>query len=329
MEPIISVIVPVYNVEKFIKKSIESLINQTFKEFEVLIVDDGSEDKSIEIAKKIASNDNRFIFLTKENGGLSDARNYGIERAKGEYLSFLDSDDYFDSQYLEKMYNKIKKENADICVCDIELVKENGDFIRIQKNAYSHTISGEEAFLDDIQTISIISMAQNKLYKKELFDTVEYPKGLYYEDRATTYKLFLNSKKVTFVNETLFFYVQRDGSIMNSLNQKKIDDRFLVIDSIKNYLISNNIFDKYEKEFIICYLLNVPLAGSSMIAMYSNEYDREINNFLNKIDNNYFNLENILLLKTNHIKKMVALLLLKLNKNIFRYFLVKEKSKSF
>lgn len=329
MEKLISVIIPVYNVENFIKRSIESLTNQSFTNFEALVIDDGSTDNSINIAKEIAGNDKRFIFLTKENGGLSDARNYGIERANGKYLSFLDSDDYFDDYFLEKMYHKTINENADICICDICLVKEDGGFIRNQKSKYINTISGEEAFTDNIQSISITSGAQNKLYKKELFEDTKYPKGLYYEDRATTYKLFLKSNRVAFVNESLFFYVQREGSIMNGLSKKKLDDRFIVMESINDYLKEKNIFDKYQNEFKICYLLNIPLSGASMIAMYSNEYNKEINNFLRRADTNYFDLTNIFLLKKNHTKKMIALLLLKLCPSIFKYLLIKEKSKNF
>ena len=329
MNPIISVIVPVYNVENFIQKSIKSLINQTFKDFEVLVVDDGSTDKSIAIAKKTVNNDKRFIFLEKENGGLSDARNFGIEKAKGKYLAFLDSDDFFDKTYLEQMYMKIIKEDADICICDIELVKEDGSYIRTQKNRYQNTISGFEAFIDDIQTISIISMAPNKLYKKELFQDIQYPKGWYYEDRATTYKLFLNSKKISFVNKSLFYYLQREGSIMNGLSQKKIDDKFAVINSIKEYLLKKNIFSKYQKEFMVCYLLNVPLAGAVQIAMYSDNYNQQISEYILRVDKDYFTFKNILLLRKNHLKKMFALLLLKLNKKFFKYLAVKEKEKSF
>ena len=328
--PIISVIMPVYNVEKFIQKSIVSLLNQTFLKFEVLVVDDGSEDESIKIAKRAAGSDRRFIFLTKKNGGLSAARNYGIDKASGKYLSFLDSDDYFDKSFLEKMYSKIIQDNSDICVCDVTLVKENGDFIRYQKVKYKRAISGFDAFLDNIQTVSIISMAQNKLYKKKIFDgDNKYPEGLYYEDRATTYKLFFNSKRICFVNEPLFFYVQRKGSIMNGIDQKKIDDRFIVINSIKKYLKGKNIFHQYKKEFIICYLLNVVLSGSVQIAAYSKKPRKELLSYKARFNKKYFTYKAIFLLKKTSTKKMLILILLKLSYRIFIYYASKEKKKIF
>lgn len=327
--PKISVIVPVYNVENYIKRSIQSLLDQTYTNFEALIVDDGSKDRSIDIAKKLVKDDERFLFFIKENGGLSDARNFGLGKASGKYISFLDSDDYFDRFFFEKMIYKLINDNSDVCICDIDLVKEDGSFISSRKTFYDKKISGVDAFIDNLQTISIVSMAQNKLYKKELFKEIRYPKGLYYEDRATTYKLFLKSNSVSFINQSLFFYVQRKGSIMNGLNQKKIDDRFIVIDSIKKYLQENNIYKTYDREFKNCYLLNVPLAGASMIAMYSNDYKVEIKNFLNKTDNKIYSLKNIILLGKIHKLKALALLLLKLQPILFKKLLVKFKSRNF
>lgn len=325
----ISVIVPVYNVEDFIKKSICSLKEQTFTDFEVIIVDDGATDNSINIAQENTKNDPRFIYVSKINGGLSDARNFGINLAKGEYLAFLDSDDYYSPFFLEKMYNKIIEDNADICICDIELVKENYESIKVIKNKYIKPISGLIAFKDNLSNISISSGAQNKLFKKDLFSDERFPKGLYYEDRATTYKLFLKSKKITFLNEALFYYLQRNGSIMNGLSNKKLDDRFIVLDSIKQYLQKEGIFIDNIKGYICCYLLNVILSGSAQIAMYSTDYNKEIGIYLSRIDKKMFTIRNILSLRKEHFKKMIALLILKYNKKIFRYITMREKTKKF
>lgn len=329
IKPIISVIVPVYNVEKFIQKSITSLLNQSFKEFEVLIVDDGSQDNSIAIAKQTVNADERFIFLEKENSGAGGARNYGIKRAKGQYLSFLDSDDYFDDTFLEKMIIKMKQEGADICICDIALVKENDEFIKTIKNKYSQSITGKAASIDNLQAKSISSSPSDKLYKKELFSDIKYPEDLYYEDMAIIYKLFLHSNRVAFVNEPLFYYVQRQGSTMHGYSQKRMDDRFILMDDIKEYIQLNNLLNKYKRAFTICYLLNIPLAGTLMIARYSSDYAKDISDFLHKTNSHsyYFSVKNIFLLRKYHFKKMLALFLLKVNVRVFRYFLLKEKSK--
>ena len=121
----ISIIVPVYNTEKYLSKCLNSLIKQTYKDIEIIVVNDGSKDKSLEIAKKIAKQDNRIKVFNKENGGLSSARNFGIEKASGEYIGFVDSDDYIKENMFEILYNMIKEANAKIAICGWYLVEDN------------------------------------------------------------------------------------------------------------------------------------------------------------------------------------------------------------
>jgi glycosyltransferase involved in cell wall biosynthesis len=319
MKPEISIIIPVYEVEKYIEKCINSLQEQTYKNFEALIINDGTKDNSINIAKEIVSNDSRFIFFDKDNGGLSDARNYGIERSKGKYICFLDSDDYYDKDFLKIMYNKIVEEKSDIVICDIVLVNENYEKIRDQKNIYQYSISGKEALLD----MSILNMAQNKLYKKELFDDIKYPVGYYYEDRATTYRLFYKSNKISFVNEILFYYLQRTNSITRGLNQQKLSDPLKILEEIKEFLFENNIYERYREKYIQNYLLTI-LSSSVQIADFSLNYSKDINSYLKQINNKIFSFKNIYLLRDNP-KKMLALYLLKFNKNLFKILAKKEK----
>jgi glycosyltransferase involved in cell wall biosynthesis len=316
----ISVIVPVYNVEDYIEKSLDSLLKQTYKNFEVLIVNDGTQDNSIELAKDIVKDDERFIFLEKENGGLSDARNYGINYAKGNYLTFLDSDDYYDSCFLEKMLSKIIEEKADIVICDLILIKEDYTTIRYQLNSHKSSISGKDALLD----ISILNMAQNKLYKKELFDDTRYPVGYFYEDRATTYKLFYKSAKISFVNEVLFFYLQRENSITRVLNLQKLSDPLKILKEIKEFLMDKNIYSKYEKKYIQTYLLSV-ISSCTQIANYSKDYSKDMKNYIKCLDKTYFSLINIFSLKQQKMKKMFALYLLKVSPILFKILAIKEK----
>ena len=328
MKTKISIIVPVYQVEDFITSTIESILNQTFKDFEVLVVNDGTKDNSINIAKELTKNDERFIYIDQKNSGLSMARNNAIDIVKGDYISFVDSDDYLHCEHYKYMYNKIIEEAADVCVCDVDLVRENRSFITSRKNNYTNAITGIEAFVDEIQAISILSVAQAKLYRRELFNDIRYPKGLFYEDKGTTYKLFLKAKKVSFVNKSLYYYTQRQGSITKGLSNKKIEDRIIVLKDMKIYLKEHKIFDKYVKEYTVCYLLNIPLALGTLIAMYSNDYPRQVKELLMKVDSELFTFKNIFLLRKINLKKMLGLLLLKISPKIFLKIAVKQKLKS-
>ncbi|WP_392340471.1 glycosyltransferase family 2 protein [Moritella marina] len=315
----VSVVVPVYNVEKYITKCITSLMKQTFDNFEVLIIDDGSLDCSINIANDVITDDPRFTIYHKINGGLSDARNYGIERAEGEFISFLDSDDFYHPDFLKKMWDKINKEKSDIVICDVELVNESFVKVRTQCNKHKKLISGKSALLDT----SILNMAQNKLYKKTLFNNVKYPVGYFYEDRATTYKLFFKSKSISFLNESLFFYLQRENSITRGLSSDKLTDPLKILNEIKVFLDLNGIFDEYKQRYIKNYLLAV-LSSSVQIANYSSNYQNELKGYLSKIDNEYFNFKELLNFRNFQVKNF-ALVILKVNMKLFKFLAVRAK----
>lgn len=317
---LISVVIPVYNVENYISKTIDTLLQQTYRNFEVLVINDGTQDNSIEIAKKVVGDDNRFVFFDKENGGLSDARNYGIERANGKYITFLDSDDYYDQYFLERMYNKIVLENAEIVLCDVALVKENYEIISHKLNKHKETISGLDALLD----ISILNMAQNKLYRKELFDDIKYPLGYFYEDRATTYKLFYKSHRIAFVNESLFYYLQRENSITRVLNEKKLSDPLKILKEVKLFLESKNLFNDYKKKYIQTYLLAV-INSCVMIANYSDSFEDDLDSYLSSLDKQFFSLKTIHFLGEYEFKRMLALYLLFISTSLFKHLAIKQK----
>lgn len=315
--PKISIIIPVFNVEKYIEKSLISIKNQTFKEFECIIVDDGSQDKSINIAKKVINNDKRFFIVSKENGGLSDARNFGLELAKAEYICFQDSDDFYSEDFLQKMHSKIEESASDVVICDTNFVNENGEIIRRHRNNIKKTISGKDAFIDVTISKNILCITQNKLFRKKVFDGIQYPLKTYYEDRATTYKLFLKSEKISFVDEYLFNYLQRKGSITNSLKEKNLSDRVLVMNLIKDYFIKENLMKDYHQEYLICYLLNVYLSGAAMIAKNAG-MQKKWYEYLLKISNKkLFTIANIIKVRRASYKKMIALFLLKINYRLF------------
>lgn len=213
----ISVVVPIYNVEKYLEKCINSILNQTYDNLEIILVDDGSPDKSPDICDSYSKKDKRIKVIHKLNGGLSDARNVGIDQANGKYITFIDSDDYIDNDYIEFLFINMEKEQADIAICNPRIVYENFDKekniskFRINK---VQKISSQRALEIMLYQKKFDTSAWGKLYKTELFTNVRYPIGKYYEDIATTYKLFLKSTNIVYSDECKYNYLQRKSSIM-------------------------------------------------------------------------------------------------------------------
>lgn len=244
--PKVSVIVPFYNVGGYIEKCLETLVNQTLQEIEIILVNDGSKDRSINIVKKFLANyPEKIVYLEKENGGLSDARNYAIPYAKGEYIAFLDSDDYVEKDMYEKMYELAKKENSDMVECDFywaypDKVKE--DIGEIYK--------GKKDMLKKVRVV-----AWNKLIKREILEKtkIEFPKGYRYEDVEFTYKLIPHLEKISFLKRPCIHYIQREGSISNSQNERT-KEIFDVLQHVIDYYKKNNIYDEYKTELEYIYV---------------------------------------------------------------------------
>lgn len=220
----LSIIIPIYNVEKYLTKCIESVINQTYKNLEIILVNDGSTDNSKDIINKYSLIDSRIKIINKKNGGLSDARNVGIEIAKGDYIAFLDSDDWIELNMYEKLYSYIKQENADIVQCSYqEVYNEEVNNQKIKEEI--KLISGKDSLYNLYgENHGKTVVVWNKIYKRELFNDIRFPKGKYHEDELTTYKLLYKANKIVDLNLPLVYYRQRDGSIMNSkFNIKRLD----------------------------------------------------------------------------------------------------------
>ena len=223
MDKLISVVLPVYNVERYIVKCINSVLNQTYKNIEVILVDDGSSDRCPQICEKYAKKDNRVKVVHKRNGGLSDARNAGIKIANGEYITFIDSDDYVDEDYVEFLYNNIEKTNADIAIGAHRVLYDSGKII--EKATHENSILEPKQVLARILYDDGIDLsAWGKLYKISLFDDIKFPKGRLFEDSATTYMLVDKAKKITVNSESKYNYIIRKNSISNAkFSPKKMD----------------------------------------------------------------------------------------------------------
>lgn len=221
--PKISIIVPVYNVEKYIHRCIDSILHQTFKDFELILVDDGSLDNSGKICDEYAKEDDRIKVIHKENGGLSDARNVGLDIAQGEYIAFVDSDDWIEKDMYSILYENIRKYNADISICKMRKIFDS----TVDNNITTNNciiLNNEEAFDCLFNNKYYASHACDKLYKKSLFDGIRYPVGKLYEDMFTTYRLFEKANKVVFSDYIGYNYFQRKDGIVNSkFRPEKLD----------------------------------------------------------------------------------------------------------
>lgn len=215
----ISVIVPVYNVNKYLRKCIDSIINQTYTDLEIILIDDGSTDGSEKICDEYLLADNRVSVIHKENGGLSDARNAGIDVAKGEYLSFIDSDDYIHTSMYEILLSNLESKQADISVVTVKRIKENDEVVPDTYNDIC-VFEGDEVMgrlVDsDIDTV----VACNKLYKKELFLNYRYKNDCIHEDEYAIHHILHNCKRIVYTTAELYMYVDRSGSLSNHITEK-------------------------------------------------------------------------------------------------------------
>lgn len=216
MSNLISVVVPIYNVKDYLEECLESLIKQSYASFEVLMVNDGSTDESESICLKYAQKDERFKYFYKQNGGLSDARNYGIDRAAGNYITFLDSDDYVEMNYLEELYNGLVNNDADISIVQYHRVDELGNTYLDLALGSSALFSTKDALLNMFYQRNISVSASAKLYKVELFDEIRFVRGRLYEDILTVPLLLKKAAKVYYSNKILLNYRVRSNSITES-----------------------------------------------------------------------------------------------------------------
>ena len=237
MNSLISIIVPIYNVEKYLDKCIDSIINQTYTNLEIILVDDGSPDNCPRICDQWALKDQRIIVIHKPNGGLSDARNVGIDMAKGEYYFFLDSDDWIRKDAIQILYSLLNEKDADISCCGVELKDEEGMSLSKWSDENCPTLMDSDQSMEQyLSKISIGSIAWNKLYKAELFEEIRYPVGRLHEDEFTTWKLIFKSHRIAYTPECLYYYVQRKGSIVNSGISIKHLDELSAMEELWNYL---------------------------------------------------------------------------------------------
>lgn len=230
--PKISVIVPIYKVEKYLKKCVDSILSQSFTDFELILVDDGSPDNCPQMCDDFAKQDKRIRVIHKENGGLSDARNAGIdwafENSDSEWFAFVDSDDWLHTDYLKKLYDACTQNDADICMCDFERVDENGKTVEKPHSFPDGVYSDKEDFFGILCSEWRTVVAWNKLYRRSVFDNIRYDFGKIHEDEFIIHKLLAESNRICYLPEPLYYYVMRGGSIMSF--EKEIDIKLVFLE---------------------------------------------------------------------------------------------------
>lgn len=253
--PKVSIIVPVYNVEKYLDRCLDSLVNQTLQEIEIIVINDSTPDQSqIIIDKYMNLYPNKVFSYIKPNGGLSDARNYGMSKMKGDYFGFVDGDDYVEYSMFEKLYERATQEEADVTTCDFYWTYPN----RLQRATDGPYTNERELLTKMMPTV------WNKLYKKSWFDSldIEFPVGLRYEDSSFSIRLAPFIKKLAYVNEPLVYYVQRQDSITYTQNSK-VGDMLTVFNDIFEFYQKHNLYDQYQSE--LEYLTLKYFLGSSFL----------------------------------------------------------------
>lgn len=257
----ISIIVPVYNIQNYIQKCVTSILNQTLQNFELILVDDGSTDTSGKVCDMFALQDSRIHVIHKTNGGLSSARNEGTVCAAGEYICYIDGDDFIAPNYLEVLYENIYNNNAQIAVCSYRSVNEGEEYSTQENYAYSNVVyTGRQAATEIVKNSNRnMIIACGKLYHFSLKEKLIFPEGYVHEDEFVTYKVLYGVERVVVIDAPLYLYVQRGGSITNSNYSLKRLDKLLALNEAISF------FENCEdKELLDCaikrYLLNIQIA---------------------------------------------------------------------
>lgn len=246
---LVSVIIPVYKIEDYLDVCVQSVIGQTYRNLEILLVDDGSPDRCAQMCDAYAREDTRIKVIHKANGGLADARNAGIRAAKGEYFLLVDGDDKVSDRLVESTVKLAESLEADIVIFDYETIEMGGG----KGRRITMDLPAERAISlkDEPKLLTLSCSAVNKLYRREFWVRcgVAFPAGRNYEDLGTIPRLWAYAEKVAYKKEVLYYYVMRDGSIMHSTDfQKNYQDRTYVMDRVLSFYQKNRLYGKYKKE---------------------------------------------------------------------------------
>lgn len=315
----ISIIVPVYNVEKYIENTINSLLAQSYPNVEIILVDDGSTDFSGKICDRYSNEHNNIKTFHKKNGGLADARNYGLNNANGIYVCFVDGDDYIHENMIEYLYDSLQRNSAQVSVCNFKKVYEKFD--NIDTNIDTNIDISKEIVLDNIDALKAMVNLNcgfapnvcNKMFKKNLFTKDCYfPAGKLYEDMIVTTKILAKVEKVSYINCEMYYYLQRSNSITGKFNEKE-KDHIEMSNEVLRFVQSN--LKEVHSYFITYHAINCISVINKMIQAKSNndEIYSETQKFIKNNERIIFNDSNL------SIKKKIQLYIFMISKNIYTF----------
>ena len=293
--PKVSVIIPVYNVENYLRECLDSVVNQTLKDIEIICVDDGSTDSSLEILKEYAAKDERIIIIQQENKGAGAARNTGLNTASGEYVYFVDADDWLSVDCLEKTYNKISANNADVCIVNMhhynDLTKEFTGYQYYDTSNYNVDENGIYTYKDFKHYLFKRFYVFTKMYNREyLVSTgIKFPENVYYEDVLFHINSVISANKVVFLFDKVYFYrSRRQDSFMNMINisEKYLNDIFKYIDDTKSLLEGKGIFEELEYEYYIFLTEQLAFHANRLKSNVANTLRNKCRNYFDKISMN-------------------------------------------
>lgn len=263
---LVSIVVPIYKVEQYLERCVHSICNQTYRELEIILVDDGSPDQCGKMCEEYAKQDDRIQVVHKENGGLSDARNEGVKYATGKYILFVDSDDYIAKDLVEKTVEVAETQNCDIVLFDYYYVEDGMTEVR------STNISEGKVFSlkDDHELLMAPPSAWSKLFNRKFYLEAEcpFPKGLYFEDLATTPILLMKAKRVYYIKKPFYYYIIRGNSIMTGKNyEKSCSDKFEVLNHILEAYEASGNYELYKSEIEYLMFTNAYFEPSKVLAL--------------------------------------------------------------
>lgn len=313
-----SIIVPAYNVERYIDMCLKSILNQTYDNFEVIVVNDGSTDSTEEIINKFVKKDLRFKLFTKQNGGLSDARNYGVEQSKGDIIVFVDGDDYIDKDLLLKLNNEfIVSRDIDVVRFQLRLVNDDEKILEIPGYEVFSNVSTNDAYYVLLKN-KYVDVAWGYVYRRDFFQkhNFKYAKGKIHEDLGLTHLILIKSNRISSIDYIGYNYVQREGSIINTYTKKqnlrKTYDTLFHFDNYMEILSKDSSINDGNKELLINYLLRTIINKASLLK------DSDLNDYIKALKKRkiyrYFPNKT----SKDKLRKLVVRFLLKeyINKNI-------------
>lgn len=317
---LISIIVPVYKVEKYLEKCVNSILKQTYTNLEIILVDDGSPDKCGQLCDELAKTDDRIKVFHKENGGLSDARNYGVERANGEYIGFVDSDDYIHECMYEELYKAIKKSGTSIAECGVTRVYKNTLRPHYEGEDYFLVLDREGYLKEYLENKRLYGSAWCKLIHRDLAKKIKFPTGKIYEDAFYTLELLKTVDKYTLISGNYYYYYIRENSITTRSFSSKDMDYIEIMNEIEDYTLAN--FPIFKEQLLVRLTFAYISIFNQLLEVDNYKRKSEYKILKNKLKDNYFK---VLSNKKAPKNLKAAMFLLSANERLYKFMLSKYK----